>query len=64
VDHPNAAWLAYILMDSADWQHLPDGGGWFNQDELLMTDIATLTRMASYVEAQIEADESDLVDHG
>jgi hypothetical protein len=40
------------MMDSVDWQHLPDNGG-TNQDEALMTDIAMLSRMANYVEAQI-----------
>ena len=59
VSNPNAAWTAYVMMDSTDWQHLPDGGGYFNQDEALITDIAMLSRMANYVEAQIEADESD-----
>lgn len=54
---PKASWLAYTLLDATGWQHLPQDGGFFGQDELLMNDLATLARMASYVDAQAEVNE-------
>lgn len=55
---PRASWLAYSLLDATGWQHLPASGGFFEQDELLMEDLTTLTRMASYVDAQAEVNEA------
>ena len=45
-------------MEGSERQHLPEAGGWWDQDEQLMEDIATLTQMAIYVHAQHEANES------
>ncbi len=56
--HPKASWLLFQWMDATEWKHLPNSGGWLEQDETLMTDLTTLARMASYVRAQIEANEA------
>lgn len=55
--NPRAAWLAYDLMDATDWQHLPDSGGWFEQDESLIEDITLLARMAGFIREQMRANE-------
>jgi hypothetical protein len=51
--------LMYELMDATDWTHLPEQGGWFDQDEALMEDITLIARMASFVRAHVEVNESD-----
>jgi hypothetical protein len=56
---PRAARLAFALVERAEWKTLPEVGGWFEQDELLMEDLTLLSRQASYVRAQVEADHPD-----
>jgi len=57
--NPRAAWLSFSLLEASDWHHLPEAGGWYGQDEMLMEDLATLSEMAGYVRAQIEVNEAE-----
>jgi len=54
-----AAWMAYLLMDRSDWRVLPEGGGWFQQDEGLLDSVSTLARMSMYVRAQLDVNEAE-----
>jgi len=49
--------LLYKTLDTRGWPHLPGTGGWLDQDEALMEDLATLSQLAYVLEAHIEVDE-------
>lgn len=57
--YPRAALLLYELMDATDWQILPGGGGWLDQDEALMRDVLLIARKATFVRAHVEVNEAD-----
>lgn len=57
--YPKAALLLYELMDATEWAHLPNGGGWLDQDEALMEDVAQIARKAQFVRAHVEVNEAD-----
>ncbi|MCC6361866.1 MAG: hypothetical protein IT450_24285 [Phycisphaerales bacterium] len=51
--------MLYEFLDATDWSHLPEGGGWLDQMEAQMEDITLIARMASFVRAHVEVNESD-----
>lgn len=63
-NYPKASLLLYELMDATDWAHLPNSGGWLDQDEALMEDITLLARKAMFVRAHVEVNESERGEQG
>jgi hypothetical protein len=55
IENIETAWRVWTFLDSIEWKHLPDPGGILDQDEHLMTDIATLARMSSLVREELKA---------
>lgn len=51
--NPKAARTLFMLMESTDWRHLPMDGGWLDQDECLMEDVALLSQMSQLVRSEV-----------
>jgi hypothetical protein len=47
------AWTLFTILEAKDWKHLPNGGGWCDQDEGLMEEIALLSQLSYLTEAEV-----------
>lgn len=52
---PETAWTLWTLLRSIEWKHLPSEGGLLDQDEQLMSDIATIEWLSGLIEPMIKA---------
>lgn len=52
-----SSFAIWSMLDSLDWRYLPDPGGLLDQNEALMSDLATISYASQLVEIQLDSDE-------
>jgi hypothetical protein len=59
VQNEHHAWMLYTLWETGDRKHLFDAGGYLDQDEGLLSDVATLAQMSALVRAEVRRNKPD-----
>ena len=54
IETNEAAWLLYPILKALDWSFLPHSGGFLEQDEALMLQIAYLSNLEKTVEESLQ----------
>lgn len=55
----DTAFDCWVMLQISDWKILPDSGGFLDQNERLMHDIAIISYRHAIIKAHMDANESD-----